>query len=93
MQTCPTIFPTRADDEIASAAAIILDASPIFPKGTVRVSVQDGWITLEGEHEWWFQKNAAAYAVHDLPGVKGVTNLITTYPDDPPTMNPWRSRP
>jgi len=35
---------------------------------------------LQGEFDWWHEKNAAEEAVHHLVGVKGVTNLITIKP-------------
>jgi osmotically-inducible protein OsmY len=38
--------------------------------------VEDGWVTLEGELAWNYQKEAAKSAVHYLTGVKGVTNNI-----------------
>ena len=45
-----------------------------------RSSVSNGWITLEGEVDWQYQKDAAFEAVHHLVGVKGVTNLIALKP-------------
>jgi osmotically-inducible protein OsmY len=39
--------------------------------------VSDGWITLEGQVEWWYQKDAAENTVRYLLGVRGVSNLIT----------------
>ncbi len=40
---------------------------------------------LEGEVEWNYQRVAAEHAVRDLPGVVGVTNLITVKPRVSPT--------
>lgn len=65
------------DTDIAVAAAHHLDWSPSVPKGAVKVTVSDGWLTLEGKVEWWYQKSAAETAVRRLNGVKGVTNRIT----------------
>jgi osmotically-inducible protein OsmY len=42
----------------------------------VTLTVKDGWITLNGTLDWQYQKDAAARAVRDLTGVKGVTNDI-----------------
>jgi osmotically-inducible protein OsmY len=69
----------HTDGDIGAAAAKQMDWYAI-PTGTVKIMVRDGWITLEGEVEWWYQKNAAENAVQYLAGVKGVTNLITIKP-------------
>ena len=70
----------RTDGDIAAAAANQINWSTTIPTGTVGVTVREGWITLEGEVEWWYQKTAAENAVRYLAGVKGVTNLITIKP-------------
>jgi len=70
----------RTDGDIAAAAARQIDWSTTIPTGTVKVTVREGWITLEGEVEWWYQKTSAESAVQYLAGVKGVTNLITIKP-------------
>ena len=70
----------RTDGEIAAAAANQINGSTSIPKGTVGVTVREGRITLDGEVDWWFRKNAAENAVQHLAGVKGVTNLITIKP-------------
>ena len=46
------------------------------PRGTIKVTVRDAWITLEGEVEWQYLKSAAENFLHNLLGVKGVSNLI-----------------
>jgi osmotically-inducible protein OsmY len=51
-----------------------------IPKGTVNVLVTEGRVVLEGEVEWWFQKNSAEKAVQPLTGIKMVTNLIKIKP-------------
>jgi osmotically-inducible protein OsmY len=38
--------------------------------------VRQGWITLEGEVDWDFQRRSAEAAVRNVKGVKGVINLI-----------------
>lgn len=44
---------------------------------TIKVSVINGWVTLFGELEWNYQKEAAKEAVVNLIGVKGVSNYIS----------------
>ena len=70
----------RTDGDIAAAAAKQIEWSTTIPTGAVEVTVREGWITLEGEVEWWYQKNAAENVVQYLAGVKGVSNLITIKP-------------
>jgi osmotically-inducible protein OsmY len=47
------------------------------------VMVQDGWITLSGDVDWYYQKERAEDAVRHLIGVWGVTNSITIKPPVP----------
>ena len=42
--------------------------------GSIKVVVANGWVTLEGEVDWQYQRAAAMNSVRDLRGVKGVTN-------------------
>jgi osmotically-inducible protein OsmY len=67
----------RSDGDIATAAIHQINCNTTIPKGVAQVVVRDGWITLQGEFEWWHEKNAVESAVHHLAGVKGVTNLIS----------------
>jgi osmotically-inducible protein OsmY len=66
---------TRTDADIARAALIHLEWNVLVPK-TVKVQVTDGWLTLQGEVEWQFQKREAERAVSSYKGVKGVVNEI-----------------
>ncbi len=67
----------RTDTEIAHAVADRLQWDINIPDGSVRARVEDGWVWLEGETEWQYQRNAAEHAARYLTGVTGVTNLIT----------------
>ncbi len=46
-----------------------------------KITVENGWVTLEGELGWKNQKESAKYAVSSILGVKGVTNNITILSD------------
>ena len=70
----------RDDTAIAHAAVNALEWNAWVPKGAVKVTVDKGWVTLEGEVEWKFQKEAAWNAVQGLPGIRGVSMLITLKP-------------
>jgi osmotically-inducible protein OsmY len=70
----------RTDTDIAAAAINQIEWSTTIPNGTVQATVRHGWITLDGEVEWWYQKNAAGSLVKQMAGVKGVTNSISISP-------------
>jgi osmotically-inducible protein OsmY len=70
----------RDDSTIAGAAANALKWTSSIPEGKVQITVANGWLTLDGEVEWQFQKQAAFNAVKLLHGVKGVTNSIRVKP-------------
>jgi len=66
----------RTDEEIAAAAVNALRWNLSVPTGRVKVEVNDGWVTLDGDVDWQFQRDAAEDAVRYLAGVKGVTNIV-----------------
>jgi len=70
-------FHVRNDQDIAKAAVNALQWDVWVPPDGIKVKVNDGWITLEGEVDCWYQQNAAGNTVRNLTGVKGITNLIT----------------
>jgi osmotically-inducible protein OsmY len=70
----------RSDVDIAKAAADALKWNVMVPSDKITVKVSKGWLTLEGEVRWDYQRRAAERAVRDLPGVRGVSNLIRIKP-------------
>ena len=70
----------RPDTEIAHAAVNVLKWDTMVPHDKIKMSVREGWITLEGEVDWRYHKTAAERALRYLTGVKGVTNLIVVRP-------------
>jgi osmotically-inducible protein OsmY len=70
----------RDDVSIAEAAHNALKWNVIVPDEKIKVSLDGGWITLDGEVPFNYQKAAAATAVANLAGVRGVTNRITIKP-------------
>lgn len=76
----------RTDEDIARSAVQSLASRITVPTDRIKVTVRNGWITLEGDVEWKFQREAAESAVRHLPGVKGVTNLVTIKPRISPTQ-------
>ena len=70
----------RPDTEIAHNAVSALRWDITVPDEKVRMTVRDGWITLEGEVMWQYQKASAERAIRNLVGVRGITNLIAVRP-------------
>ena len=73
----------RPDPEIArDAIAAIKSRLPLISE-QLKVLVRNGWITLEGDVEWDYQRSAAESAVRRVKGLKGVTNTILVKPRVP----------
>jgi len=76
----------RSDTDLAAAALNALKWSSFVPEDKIRLKVDGGWITMEGEVEWQFQKESAYSAVSDLIGVHGVINRINVRPNITPVI-------
>jgi len=71
----------RPDPDIARDAVAALKQELPISHEKIKAVVKDGWITLEGDAEWQYQKTAAENAVRKIKGVKGVINVITVKPN------------
>lgn len=69
------------DNDIAANALSALKLNMAVRINGLKVKVENGWITLEGEQSWNYQREAATNAVNYLFGVQGVTNNITINPE------------
>lgn len=69
-----------SDTDIAHRAVNALKWDVEVPDAKLKVRVDKGWITLEGEVDWNFERQAAERAVRYLTGVKGVSNQIRITP-------------
>jgi osmotically-inducible protein OsmY len=67
----------KDDNEIAAEVVSALKWNWRVPSDKVKVKVEKGWVTLEGELQWNYQKEAAKDAIKNLLGVMGVLNDIT----------------
>lgn len=75
----------RPDPEIARDAVAALKTQLPYSSEHIKVIVKNGWVTLEGQVEWQYQKTTAENAVRRIKGVKGVTNSIMLKPRVQPT--------
>ena len=75
----------KPDPEIAREAVAAIKSQLPYSWENIKVIVKDGWVHLEGEEEWQFQRDTAEKAVCRLRGVKGVSNLIKLKPRAQPS--------
>jgi osmotically-inducible protein OsmY len=75
----------RPDPEIARDAVATLKARLPFSSEHIRVVVDKGWVTLEGQVEWNYQREEAERAVRRIKGVTGVINTIQLKPGVEPS--------
>lgn len=68
------------DAAIAQRALSALEWNVSVPRESVKVTVSDGWLRLDGQVEWYYQKRAAEDAVKELFAVRGITNSIVVRP-------------
>ncbi len=74
----------KNDTEIANEIVSAWRWNWNVPDNKLKVKVENGWITLEGNVEWNYEKEAARKSVEKLNGVVGVSNNIilkSTYKD------------
>jgi osmotically-inducible protein OsmY len=70
----------RTDTDIAKAAEDALNWDVAVPNDRIEVTVEDGWVTLDGNVDWQYQKRGAENDVKNLSGVIGVSNNIFVKP-------------
>ena len=74
----------RDDADIAKAALDTLKWNLLIPIDGVQVAVAGGWVTLEGEVQWEFQRRQAHDIVAAMIGVHGVTSHLKIKVSLPP---------
>ena len=70
----------RSDPDIARDALAALKRDLPYSSAAVKAVVRNGWIVLEGEVQWNYQRQTAESAVHNIAGVKGVSNSLQIKP-------------
>jgi osmotically-inducible protein OsmY len=74
----------RPDPEIARDAVAAIRSRLPASGEHIRVVVDKGWVTLEGQVEWHYQRQEAENAVRRIKGVRGVVNTILIAPHATP---------
>jgi len=75
----------RPDPEIARDAIAQIKSELPYSWEKIRVVVKKGWLTLEGDVEWNYQKERAEAAVRRVRGTTGITNSIEVKPHVAPS--------
>ena len=70
----------RPDPEIARDAVAAVKTQLPFSWQQIKVIVDKGWVTIEGQVEWNYQREEAERAVRRVKGVTGVINTIQLKP-------------
>jgi osmotically-inducible protein OsmY len=76
----------RDDSDIATAIAHVLENNVQVPEGKVHARVQNGWVTLDGELDYDYQRHEVERMVRQVRGVTGVSDLITVKPPASPAQ-------
>ena len=75
----------RTDADIANAVRNALEWDTLLPADQIKVTVSKGWVTLEGEVPWSYQRADAERVARRATGVRGVSNLIVVRPSSHPS--------
>lgn len=70
----------KDDTDLALAALDALHWNVVVPDDRIQITVENGWVRLEGQVDVQYEKRAAEEAIRGLVGVRGVTNLISIRP-------------
>jgi osmotically-inducible protein OsmY len=75
----------RPDPDIAREAVAAIKSQLPISSEHIKVVVKNGWVTLEGQVEWQYQRSTAEISVRRIKGVKGVNNLVQLKPRAEPS--------
>jgi osmotically-inducible protein OsmY len=75
----------RPDPEIARDVIAQIKLELPYSHESLKAVVKKGWVTLEGNAEWNYQRTAAESAALRVSGVLGVSNFIKLAPRASPT--------
>ncbi len=67
---------TKNDNILAEEIVTSLKSKWDIPDNKVKIKVENGWITLDGELHWNYQKQSAVRSINSISGITGITNNI-----------------
>ena len=70
----------QSDADIAAAAVQALRMNTLVPDERIKVTVDKGWLTLDGTVDYHYQRHVAENSVRDLKGVRHISNAIDVVP-------------
>jgi osmotically-inducible protein OsmY len=70
----------RTDEDVAAECLNVLKTHSGLPVDRIKLVVEQGRVTLEGEVDWQYQKIAIENAIRHVTGVTAVINNITVKP-------------
>ncbi len=70
----------KPDPEIAREAVQEIKSELPYSHSLIKAVVSNGWVTLEGDVEWNYQRERAEAAVRRVKGIKGVSNFVSIKP-------------
>lgn len=73
----PSGLLAKNDTEIAQAVLNALKWHSAVKEERIKIKVEDGVVTLDGEVDWEFQRSSAVLQIENLIGVKRIVNNIS----------------
>jgi osmotically-inducible protein OsmY len=70
----------KPDPEIAREVVKEIESELPYSYSLIKAVVGNGWVTLEGDVEWNYQRERADAAARRVKGIKGVSNFIMVKP-------------
>lgn len=74
----------RTDTEIAEYILNALKWNTAVPDERIKVKVEDGVVTLEGEVEWDYQRTMTTAAINHIAGIRKINNNVKVRPQSAP---------
>jgi osmotically-inducible protein OsmY len=86
IQTSLSDFSKHTDPDIAEAAITAMRWNTLVPNEKIQVKVENGMVTLLGDVDWNYQREAAKRTVENLTGVKWISNEVNVKPHASPVQ-------
>lgn len=71
---------TKSDSDLAAAILTSLRWHSDIREENLKIKVEDGFVTLEGQVQWPFEKQLVSEAIENITGINGIINNIIVVP-------------